>query len=685
MLHKNPLSFNGRRRSMKMGSWLRKVTFRYIMTTTILLLTMSPLLHGQGFNYKDLTRGKLWARIWNTSGVGQPTLGGEDYYKFDYPGHLIGTDQSDHYGMCEWSGYMAWADVDGIGYPFRVCMAYDPNPMYISPIEDTRLITNYNLLEDPLNPAEETVTGANQINEYGVQMHFKAMAWSYPKYDDFIIYEFVFENTGTHQITNFRFAPTAELAIAQPIMGGWRDDNDFEWDLEHEAFYFHDGRLWDENDEPVVFTYGLTKSDLGDPADLDAPAAINHEFMSPQYFTYYWLDKPEKSDPSESDHMNIVDKGNLNQQWNRIQEDPMNDNPEVDFDADSYILASLKYDQPLPETTEDGTPIPGGIPPTRYERQPDYLYATGPYDLPPGGELKFVMVAACGMMDFSRVAAGDVDNEAHLSDGADSLWANVDAAQELYDRGYQAPKPPPTPTNGMNSLTITPTSVGQKIKIQWLPIADTYVDPDYGVNDVAGYRVYRSTFRNVGPWTLVADIAKGQETIEGGLVTYEDEAILGVAYYYGVTSYDTGHDTPWLPDPSVTSLPPLESGLVNANSEPIYPMAATSDDLDDVRVYPNPFIQHSQLTGPGEQYRLEFVNIPAACTIRIYTLAGDLVTTIEHDDGSGSESWGSRAFGDYQVTRFLQYVVPGIYLFHVESNVAGHEGEDKVGKFVIIK
>ncbi|MFQ6114792.1 MAG: hypothetical protein ACE5NG_12050, partial [bacterium] len=557
------------------------------------------------------------------------------------------------------------------------------------------LITNYNM-QDPTLLAEEIVTGANMINEYGVEMHFKAMAWSYPEYDDFIIYEYVFRNTGSHQITNFRFAPTAELSIATPIgwsIGFWLDDDDYEWDIEHQAFYFHDGRVWDDQGQPVDYAYGMTQSDLGDPADLEAPAAINHEFQSPQYFTYYWLDKPEKSDPNERDHMNIVDKGNLNQQWNRVQEDPMNDNPEVDFDPDDYILAALKYDQPLPPTTEDGQSLAEvaaslGLsiaPRTLYERQIDYLYATGPYDLPPGGELKFVMVAACGMMDFERVTTGGVENEDHLKDGADSLWAHVDAAVELYSRGYECPDPPPTPTNGMNSLTITPTSTAQKIKIQWPPISDNYVDPDYGVNDFAGYRVYRSTFRNVGPWKLIADIPKGQETIENGMVTYEDEAILGVAYYYGVTSYDTGHNEPWPPDPSVTSLPSLESGLVNANSEPVYAMAATSDNLNDVRVYPNPFRQHSQLRGVGEELRLEFVNIPAKCTIRIYTLAGELVQTIEHDDGSGDESWGSRALGDYQVSRFLQYVAPGTYLFHVESHVSGHEGESKIGKFVIIK
>jgi hypothetical protein len=658
---------------------------RGVAAVLLFLLAVSQL-HGQSFNYKPLTRGKLWAHIWNTSAVGQPTLGGYEFYKFDYPGHLLGADQGDHYGMCEWSGYMAWADVDGVGIPFRVCMAYDPSPIHISAIENTRLIKNYNM-QDPSLLAEEIVTGANVMNRYGVEMHFRAMAWSYPKYDDFIIFEYVFKNTGTAQITNFRFAPTAELSIAHPsgFGGAWRDDDDYEWDIDHQAFYFHDGRLWDsEQDQYVDYQYGLTRSDLGDPADLGAPASINHEFLSPQYFTYYWLEKPVKSDPNEPDHMNIVDKANLNQQWNRVQDDPLNDNPEVDFDPDDYILTALTYDQPPPTETEDGTPIPEGREPTDFEHQLDYIYSTGPYDIPPGAEIKFVMVAACGMMDFERVAAGGTENEAHLKDGADSLWKNVDAAMELYQRGYEAPDPPPTPTNGMNSLILTPITGG--IKIQWPEIPDSYLDPDYLINDFAGYRIYQSTFRNVGPWKRIADIPKDEAVIEDGLVTYYEEDLNeGVGYYYGVTTYDTGHDDPWPGDPSLTSLPSLESGLVNANAEPVYPAAATSNNLGDIRVYPNPFRQHSRLQGEGEAYRIEFVNIPAKCTIRIYTLAGDLVQTIEHNDGTGDEAWGSRALGDYQVNRFLQYVAPGVYLFHVESHVPGHKGESKVGKFVIIK
>jgi hypothetical protein len=92
------------------------------------------------------------------------------------------------------------------------------------------------------------------------------------------------------------------------------------------------------------------------------------------------------------------------------------------------------------------------------------------------------------------------------------------------------------------------------------------------------------------------------------------------------------------------------------------------------------------LTDSGEEKRLSFENIPAQCTIRIYTLAGELVQTVKHN-GFGSEAWGSST-GDannYMLTRFSANVMPGVYLYHIESHVAGHEGETATGKFAIIK
>ena len=82
---------------------------------------------------------------------------------------------------------------------------------------------------------------------------------------------------------------------------------------------------------------------------------------------------------------------------------------------------------------------------------------------------------------------------------------------------------------------------------------------------------------------------------------------------------------------------------------------------------------------------MEFIGLPAKCTISIYTMAGELVREIEHEDGSGSEAWGSVMELDYQVNKWMMYVAPGVYVYLVESNVPGQEGETYIGKFAIIK
>ena len=100
--------------------------------------------------------------------------------------------------------------------------------------------------------------------------------------------------------------------------------------------------------------------------------------------------------------------------------------------------------------------------------------------------------------------------------------------------------------------------------------------------------------------------------------------------------------------------------------------------------YP-PLLSSPSLLGSGEGKRIEFVNIPGECTVRIYTLSGEILQTIEHNDGSGDASWGSKTLGDYQVNKYLQAVSPGIYIWHVTNNVASNKGETKMGTFVIIK
>ncbi|MCC6398247.1 MAG: hypothetical protein IT282_14635, partial [Bacteroidetes bacterium] len=64
------------------------------------------------------------------------------------------------------------------------------------------------------------------------------------------------------------------------------------------------------------------------------------------------------------------------------------------------------------------------------------------------------------------------------------------------------------------------------------------------------------------------------------------------------------------------------------------------------------------------------------CVISIYTLAGDLVELLRHEDAELS-------FHDWNLTSYVgQAVASGIYLFSVEDR---ETGEVQVGKFVIIR
>ena len=67
-----------------------------------------------------------------------------------------------------------------------------------------------------------------------------------------------------------------------------------------------------------------------------------------------------------------------------------------------------------------------------------------------------------------------------------------------------------------------------------------------------------------------------------------------------------------------------------------------------------------------------FNRIPDDCTIRIYSLAGDLVKTLT-SNGDGSETWDLLSSNGQQVAS-------GMYIFHVESDYGEH-----IGRFAIIK
>jgi len=163
----------------------------------------------------------------------------------------------------------------------------------------------------------------------------------------------------------------------------------------------------------------------------------------------------------------------------------------------------------------------------------------------------------------------------------------------------------------------------------------------------------------------------------------------GWQYVYGISAFDRGD--------SANGLPSLECAKVLKRVIPGTP--PTSNPSVEVRVYPNPYYASSYWDGRGERNRkIYFYNLPARCEIRIYTLAGDVVTELDHDAGSytGSDIQWFQTHGDAQtvpnlaggehawdlITRFDQAIASGLYLFTVKDK---DNGNIKRGKFLIIK
>ncbi|MCK4447842.1 MAG: hypothetical protein KAW56_12275, partial [Candidatus Marinimicrobia bacterium] len=105
-------------------------------------------------------------------------------------------------------------------------------------------------------------------------------------------------------------------------------------------------------------------------------------------------------------------------------------------------------------------------------------------------------------------------------------------------------------------------------------------------------------------------------------------------------------------------------------------------ELDDIAVVPDPYVataswepKHFHSTGRGER-KIDFIHLPKKCTIRIFTVRGELVDTIEHDKplNDGSESWDLRSKDGMDIAY-------GIYVFHVDAPGIGQ----KIGRFAVVK
>jgi len=333
--------------------------------------------------------------------------------------------------------------------------------------------------------------------------------------------------------------------------------------------------------------------------------------------------------------------------------------------------------------------------------------------------------------DFSLLEAGDTltvgfawvggqdDREISGRDQLADIIYNARWAQIAYDLEFRIPMPPPSPDvilePGRGSLTLV-----------WSGEApERFKDPKTQERDFEGYRIYiseersESGFRRILERDRVDGIAfdTGLDDLRHRLLSPAetlytgDGAILdilpevweyrytvhglrdGFKYWVAVTSFDQG----------TIDIQPLESGLAQNLAFTIPGSPAVTGGAPAVQVFPNPYRGDAAWDGSLRRDRyLWFTNLPPRCTIRIYTLAGDLVDTIRFDQATYAPTdvrgiydptdprnperdlpvlSGGMAAWDL-VSREDQGVASGLYLFSVEDH---DSGDRQTGKFLVIK
>ena len=103
------------------------------------------------------------------------------------------------------------------------------------------------------------------------------------------------------------------------------------------------------------------------------------------------------------------------------------------------------------------------------------------------------------------------------------------------------------------------------------------------------------------------------------------------------------------------------------------PTGGPTANLETVRVVPNPYRGAEVWDQPGVS-ELHFINVPNRATIKIYTVAGDLVKQIEHDDPV-------RDFARWDLKSGAgKDIASGIYIYRVEAGAFRFQN-----RFVVIR
>jgi len=734
---------------------------RHLSFSLLVLLLLASIASAQSRRYEIHRRGMLHQTVYNTGEIGRPYDDGAtgstpNVPSFEWPArsarNIDGVPYNGQYNSFGAGFYIfATKNLDSSSRYTDMCGALSDNdgnagvvegvysePLFLSRTENYPVLSDGSLnpAYDP-NEAEEIIVSRWRALTTGLTVTRTSRAWSYPDYDDFIIYEYELANTSpdtlTDMIVAWGYSLAASMFGTERKFNRWSEgdfrarDQFARYDLMRYLTYNHD-----RNGSPDVQYFDQWGPTGKFGGGLNSPQAVgiiplhyDHEHLALRGQTNAFVARSDNrfvwdtSLKMKQPYINRYENGNLY--------------PSKIGNYGFLDCVSQRKTGPVSNIGSDAIYFPpywfGRAKPswTIGSRQPvGHIYGFGPYTLLPDETMRMVIAEVAGFgagvasdsvfMDLGGGAGSDGNDPEPGMHPVPSLFAEISYPEAATpngpsttmgnDYGQHYPLPSYVNSDAISIRDVADRAIqmyggGEIVKhdtLQFEP-KDT---PPTGVYQVAipfpapAIEVTNTlASRNRIGWSAAVEDFSAPR-LNASLAYYEvvradhpldlwvridSVGLRDPRYYNGVERVYTVEDaTSTLLESyyyAVVSVDSLggRSGLTNMTLHETQLPAASS--LEFVYVVPNPLIVTSGFTGasPGGDIndRLGFFGLPKRATIRIFSYSGQLVNTIEHSSDSYSVAW-------YQVTRNNQMLASGVYFFTVDDD----QGKRVQGKFVVI-
>ena len=473
-----------------------------------------------------------------------------------------------------------------------------------------------------------------------MRVHQSIWTWGVPDADKFVILKFEIENKSNkpYQEMYFNFYSDIDIGGISNAAREWADDC-IDFDKSRELVYFYDSDNYsNEWGTPDPFLSGVTF--------LKTP---NGKGIT----DWHWIDV-------------TVDEVLVNNAiWDSVsyylmRSDTMFFHNHPNFKVEDYFhlgpnpINGTHYDDPNTTRITDATgKLVGGA-------MVAYI-CNGPFEVQPGERVEFIIGVMVG------------DNKEDLLYVTDKIW-------EHYENDFNiATIPAPDLAADIGDRTV---------QLYW----SNQLDVDYfnpvlpdSTNDLDGYIIYKTTDPTLSKWAVLDTIPmryKGDTSVRQRAYEFSDTDVYnGFRYFYNLCAYRKAPTGKIEQSVVLADLSNIDNQPNAVIAIPMTMPAQTKRDLDRINVVPNPYIvsaawDEARLGNSpfGEPIRhLAFTNLPTPCTIKIFTVDGDLVQTIEHISQSGREEWNL-------LSSERRPVASGIYFYHVQSSLG-----EKIGRFAVIR